>query len=351
MDAAGAPHPVLFGFAEGGQIAALFAAQHPDRVAGLMTYGMWPYVREDEIEAWESWIAWATERWGSLEVAIGTAREVQPSRADDLAFVEWIARLHRGSLSPGTIEPLMRTDMALDVRDVLPTISVPTMVMHRERDSSVDASFLATVADLIPEARHVVLPGVDHWISADPQAPMFDAIQAFLQEIDGHRISASRRLATVMFTDIVGSTERSAELGDTAWSRLLTEHHDRIRGALAGHGGREIATEGDGFFATFDGPAAATRCAIDAVGSIREIGLQIRAGIHTGEVETIDGEIGGLGVAIGARVAALAGPSEVLVSQTVKDLVAGSGLRFEDAGEHELKGVPDRWRLYRVVDA
>jgi class 3 adenylate cyclase len=178
---------------------------------------------------------------------------------------------------------------------------------------------------------------------------MFEAIAAFIAERGGHRAPPTRKLATVLFTDIVGSTERSAELGDTGWKALLERHHATVRAQLGRHGGREISTAGDGFFATFDGPAAAARCGLDAVTDVLALGLQIRAGIHTGEVESIDGEIGGLGVTIGARVGAAAGANEVLATSTVKDLAAGSGLVFDDAGEHELKGVPDRWHLYRVV--
>jgi class 3 adenylate cyclase len=178
---------------------------------------------------------------------------------------------------------------------------------------------------------------------------MFDAIESFIETLGGAKRTSTRRLATVLFTDIVGSTQRSAELGDLAWKQTLESCRRILRAALENHGGREISTAGDGFFATFDGPAAAARCAIQAAHDVRALDLEIRAGVHTGEVETIDAEIGGLGVTIGARIGALAGPSEVLASSTVKDLAAGSGLSFEDAGEHELKGVPDHWRLYRVV--
>ena len=203
-------------------------------------------------------------------------------------------------------------------------------------------------ARLIPGAQHVELPGTDHWYTAEPQEPMLDAIESYIETLGGAKRTSTRRLATVLFTDIVGSTQRSAELGDLAWKQPLEDHHRILRTALEHHGGREISTAGDGFFATFDGPAAAARCAIQAVHDVRTLDLEIRAGVHTGEVETIDAEIGGLGVTIGARIGALAGPSEVLASSTVKDLTAGSGLSFEDAGEHELKGVPDHWRLYRV---
>jgi class 3 adenylate cyclase/pimeloyl-ACP methyl ester carboxylesterase len=349
MDAVGADRPILFGFAEGGQIASLYAALHPERVRALVLYGMWPYIPDEERDAWEEYIRTAEARWGSIEVAIIDARSVEPSRADDAAYVEWISKIQRTALSPGAVRPLFEMSLLLDVRDVLPTISTPTLVMHRERDSATDVELLASVADLIPNAQHVVLPGEDHWITAEPQQPMFDAISDFLNEIGGVRTASTRRLATVLFTDIVASTERSAELGDIAWKDVLERHHAAVRSALAHHGGREISTAGDGFFATFDGPAAAARCALEVAANVAELGLEIRAGVHTGEVEMIDGEIGGLGVTIGARIGALAGPSEVLVSSTVNDLAAGSGLSFEDRGEHALKGVPGRWHLYRAT--
>jgi class 3 adenylate cyclase len=288
---------------------------------------------------------------GSLESAVHDAREVEPSRADESTYVEWIAKIQRTALSPGAVRPLFETGLALDVRDVLPTISVPTLVMHRERDSAADVDLLASVATMIPGAQHVVLPGWDHWVTAEPQEPMFEAIERFIAQLGDHRTTPTRRLATVLFTDIVASTQRAAELGDVAWKAALERHHAIVRAAIVHHGGREISTAGDGFFASFDGPAAAARCALQAAVGVRDIGLRIRAGVHTGEVETIDGEIGGLRVTIGARVGALAGPDEVLASSTVKDLSAGSGLSFQDAGEHELKGVPDRWRLYRVMPA
>lgn len=347
---AGASNPVLVGFAEGGQWSALYAAAHPDMVRALILYATWTHIPRSERPGWEHYLSWAPERWGSPEVAMMDAREVSPSRATDPRYVDWVARVQRGALSPGAVRPLYQVSVDLDVRSVLPTIQVPTLVMHRKHDSSwPDEALLSSAADLIPGARHVTLPGEDHWITGEPQEAMFDAIATFLDDLVGRQHASTRRLATVVFTDIVSSTERASELGDAAWAEALEAHHQLVREALARHGGREISTAGDGFYATFDGPAAATRSASEIAAAVRTLGLEIRAGVHTGEVEMIDDEIGGIGVTIGARVAALAGPSEVLVSSTVKDLTAGSGLVFEDAGEHELKGVPDRWRLYRVV--
>jgi class 3 adenylate cyclase len=349
LEAVGASKPILFGFAEGGQICALFAAMHPERIEALMTYAMWTHVRDEDRPAWEQWIEWASPRWGSAEQAISDAREVFPSKAGDEAYVALVGEVDRASLSPGAVRSLFEVSLGLDVRGVLPTITTPTLVMHREKDSAQPVELMQEAARLIPGAQHVELPGIDHWYTAEPQEPMFEAIGSFIDTLGGAKRTSTRRLATVLFTDIVGSTQRSAELGDFAWKQSLEDHHRILRAAIEHHGGREISTAGDGFFASFDGPAAAARCAIEAARDVRTLGLEIRTGVHTGEVETIDAEIGGLGVTIGARIGALAGSSEVLASSTVKDLAAGSGLAFEDRGEHELKGVPDRWRLYRVV--
>ena len=349
LDAAGASRPVILGFAEGGQIAALFAAMHPGRVHGLIVYGMWTHVPEESRPAWERYLEWAPPRWGSPEHAMRDIREMQSSRAGDPAYVAWVGRGQRAALSPGAVRPLFELSMALDVRDVLPTITVPTLVMHREHDSAYGVELLRSAAELIPGSRHVELPGADHWISAEPQSPMFDAIETFLDGLEGVTHEPTRRLATVLLTDMVGSTELAARLGDADWSSLKARHHEMIRSALERFGGREVDTAGDGFFATFDGPGRAVMCARTASGAVQELGIQIRAGVHVGEVELMGSGVGGIAVHVGARVAALAQPSEVLVTSTVKDLTAGSGLSFEDTGEHELKGVPDRWRLYRVV--
>ena len=350
LDSAGASRPVVFGFAEGGQISTLFTAMHPERVAGLITYAMWTHVRDEDRSGWEHYLQWAPPRWGSPEVAVNDVREMYPSRSGDAAYVAWVGQIQRAGLSPGAVRPLFELSLALDVRDVLPTITVPTLVMHRGLDSSGQPlELMRDAATLIPGAQHAELPGTDHWVTAEPQGPMFDAIEAFLDGLGAVTHTPTRRLATVLFTDIVESTRRSAQLGDVAWKQMLEDHHRILRANIDRHGGREISTAGDGFFATFDGPAAAARSAIDASREVRSLGLEIRAGVHTGEVEMIDAEIGGIGVTIGARISAMAGPSEVLASSTVKDLAAGSGLTFEDAGEHELKGVPDGWHLYRVA--
>jgi class 3 adenylate cyclase len=255
----------------------------------------------------------------------------------------------RRSVGPGDAVRLLRVDSETDITDVLPAIRAPTLVIHRTGSSEPveEARFLATS---VPGARLVELPGRNHGWMAPDQDEVLDEIERFLAQLRAEEAEFDRILATVLFTDIVGSTEWAAAHGDQAWQALAERHHAVVRGLLARYRGTEIDTAGDGFFATFDGPARAVRCGQVIRDAIQTLGIELRTGVHTGEVHSADGQVSGLAVNIGARVAALAGPSEVLVSQTVKDLTAGSGLAFEDAGEHELKGVPDRWRLYRVVD-
>ncbi len=259
----------------------------------------------------------------------------------------WISYT-RLAASPSSAEAVMRVSSDSDIREILPIVRTPTLVLHRVGDQIEPIEGARYVAGKMPNARLVELSGDDGipWIG-DVESVLAE-IRAFLGEELQHA-SSERRLATVLFTDIVGSTEHAAAIGDARWRDLLAAHHERARAQIARFMGREVDTAGDGFFATFDGPARAVRCAQAIIETVREIGLEIRAGCHTGEVELAGDEVAGVAVHIGARVAALAGPGEVLVSSTVKDLVAGSGLVFEDAGEHELKGVPDRWRLYRVV--
>jgi class 3 adenylate cyclase len=285
--------------------------------------------------------------WGR-EAAREDYEYAAPSLATDEQQVELWARYLSLSASPGSAIAVLGQWRDTDISAILPTIRVPTLVLIREeapRDLPKVATWLAAT---IPGAQLSVVPGRDLALWAGDVNALADEIEAF---VTGVRPSLMPQtvLATVLFTDIVGSTARQAALGDRAWRELLQEHHALVREQLGSHRGVEVDTAGDGFYATFDGPARAVRCALDISRAVRALGLEIRAGLHTGECELIDGKAGGLAVSIGARVAANAGPSQVLVSQTLKDLVAGAGLVFEDTGERELKGVPGRWRLFAVV--
>jgi class 3 adenylate cyclase/pimeloyl-ACP methyl ester carboxylesterase len=357
MDAAGSERAVIFGASEGGPMSILFAATYPERTIALIAYGASPryawapdYPGGWTDEQFDEYLVHVPDRWGTREMA---AQELAdwgaPSVADDPSVVEWFAAFMRMGGSPGSNIALERMNFQIDVRAVLPTIRVPTLVIHREGDRDITAPG-SYIADRIPGSKLVVLPGNDHipWFG-DAEAVLGE-LERFVNSVRDEEAELSRVLATVLFTDIVGSTARATALGDRAWRDLLERHHARVRTLIARYRGTEVDTAGDGFFATFDGPARAIRCAQAIANAVRPLGLEVRAGLHTGECEIIDGKVGGIAVVIGARVGALAGPSEVLVSQTVKDLVAGSGVAFESAGDHELKGVPDRWRVYRVVD-
>ena len=351
MDAAGSDSAVVFGGARAGTMSMLFAATHPDRTKALVLYAPvaktvstpdFPYGKSPEEQQWffDKFVR---------EVGTGLNLQLQgPSLAGDERFVSWWARFERLVASPSAYEELGRIFTDVDVREVLPAIHVPTLVIHRDGDRIVLQRQARYVAEQIEGARLVELPGDDHLPFIGDADAILDEVEAF---VTGARPAprVDRVLATVLFTDIVGSTERQARLGDRAWKELMERHHAVVRDQLERFRGREQDTAGDGFFARFDGPAQAIRCAQEIATAVQPLGIEVRGGVHTGECELVEGKCGGLSVSIGARVMAHAGPSEVLVSQTVKDLVAGSGLALEDAGEHELKGVPDRWRLYRVV--
>ena len=270
-----------------------------------------------------------------------------PSIANDERIRRAWARYERSAATPGSTKAIVRLIYESDVRDVLPAIRVPTLVIHRRDAVGFRVEHGRYLGEHIPDARYVELPGIDNLIWAGDQDAMVAEIQAF---VTGVRPATEPRrvLATVLFTDIVGSTERAAELGDVRWQALLADHNRVVRRQLERFGGLEIKVVGDGFLATFDGPARAVRCAIAIRDEVRELGLEIRAGIHVGEIEVLPDDIAGLAVHLGARVSALAGPGEVLVSSTVKDLVVGSGIAFEDRGSHVLKGVPGEWRLFAV---
>jgi class 3 adenylate cyclase len=355
MDAAGSERAFVFGISEGGCMACVFAATYPDRTRGLLMWGTMPrWVQTDDFpwgfERGEHAriVAEMAEHGMTIEYLTGKGAGMTHATDEELAVA---LRYCRAAASPTQMAALERMNQDMDIRDILPTIRVPTLVLNRVADPVAPIEAVRYMAERIPEARLVEFPGDTHGFSAEEGD---EEINAQIEEfVTGERPvpRIDRVLTTVLFTDIVGSTERAAELGDRAWRQLLAQHHHLVRAELDRFQGREIDTAGDGFFATFDGPARAARCAQAIVAAVRPLGLEIRAGAHTGEVELLGGELGGLAVHVGARIAAAAGPSEVWTSSTVKDLTAGSGLTFEDAGEHELKGVPDRWHLYRVVNA
>ena len=359
MDAAGVERAAVMGASEGGPLAALFAATYPERTLGLILWSSsprftrapgfpWGPTREEHLADADDLAA----RWGTTELVRELAGS--PDLAEDKDRVERLARWMRLSASPGAVRQNELMNLEIDVRDVVPSIRVPTLVMHRTGDQDVPVEAGRWLAEHIPAARFVEFPGSSHVVAADP-APVERELRAFLAAVsvdaEIERAEPESVLATVLFTDIVGSTAKAAELGDRDWRELLERHHALIRSELARFRGREIDTAGDGFFAAFDGPARAIRCGRAVTEAVRELGLEIRAGLHTGECEVMNGKIGGIAVHIGARVAAEARPGEVLVSQTVRDLVAGSGLAFEERGVAELKGVPGEWRLYAVTAA
>jgi class 3 adenylate cyclase len=270
------------------------------------------------------------------------------SRADDPAFRDWVARYFRLGATPKAAATLLRMNTLMDTRSILPTIQVPTLCIYRTEDTDVRIEEGRWIASQIPNAKLVELPGDSHFFWIEDPTPMIDEIEEF---VTGHRETArpERALATVVFTDIVGSTERAAELGDRGWRALLERHNSTIRRQIERYRGQERGTAGDGFLATFDGPARGVRAARAIRDAVRPLGLEVRAGVHTGEVELVGDDIAGMGVHIGARIAALAGPGQVFVSRTVRDLVVGSELMFEERGSHPLKGVPGDWEIYEAV--
>jgi len=347
LDAVGADRATLVGMGEGGQTCALFAATYPERTealalvntpARLVRADDYPYgIPEDE---WRAQLRTIRERWGLRDYFEEQARAIDPDA--DQEFIDWYVTCQRFCASPGAALTFQRVYGETDLREILPTIRVPTLVLYRRamRDQILD------LARRIKGARALEIEGEGFGA--------FEAVtrevEAFLSDKEAEPVPDTV-LATVMFTDIVGSTERAARLGDRAWRDLLEDHHIAVRRELARFRGQELDTAGDGFFAVFDGPARAISCARAIVGAVGELDLEVRAGVHTGECELQDGKVTGIAVNIGARVAATAGPGEVLVSGTVKDLVAGSGLEFEERGLHELKGVPGEWQLYTARPA
>jgi class 3 adenylate cyclase len=356
MDAAGSERAALLGASEGGPMCALFAATYPERVRSLVMYGSYARGLPEGDYPWAA-TRWTTspddleatlellgETWGEPEELLGFWG---PSIAEQEHYRQWWARYLRMSASPAAAAALTLMNHHVDIRPVLPTIRVPTLVLHRAEDSLNLAAGSRYMADRIPGARYVELAGEDHlWFFGDQDA-LLDEIEQFLTGTRQVR-APDRVLATVMFTDIVGSTERAAELGDERWRELLGSYEALVRAELERFRGREIKMLGDGVLATFDGPARAIRCARTISEKVRALGIEIRAGLHTGECEMRNGDVGGIAVHTGARVSATAASGEVLVSNTVKDLVAGSGIEFQDRGLHQLKGVPGEWRLFAV---
>jgi class 3 adenylate cyclase/pimeloyl-ACP methyl ester carboxylesterase len=349
MDAAGSERAAVFAQLEAGAMATLFAATHPERATALVLYEAmprmawapdydWPLTREER----EAFIAnGGLVNWGDGSRLVGLA----PKSSQNPRLREWFARLERLAASPGTAAKLMLMNAEIDVRAVLPTITVPTLVLHRADDRFVDIRHSRYLAEHIPGARYVELPGDEAITFGAGAGPLLDEIEEFLTG-ERHPTDAERILATVMFSDIVDSTQRAAELGDRRWRDLLAAIEDAVDRELSRFRGRAVKSMGDGFLATFDGPARGIRCAAAIRDVARsQLGLEVRSGLHTGEIELIGDDVGGIAVHIGARVGAAAGPGEVLVSGTIKDLVVGSGIAFEDRGERELRGVPGSWRL------
>ncbi len=348
MDAVGSERAALMGISEGGSMCALFAATYPERTTALVLYAANARHPAHDLTAEQLQpILDAFERsWGQ-----GMAWPMwAPSRADDPQLKEWGARFERLGGSPGAAVALFRMAAAIDIRKVLPAIRVPTLILHRTGDQAVPVMDSRYMAEHIRGAKYVELPGVDHLPFVGDADAILDEIQEFLTGVRPTP-EPDRMLATVLFTDIVGSTQRAAELGDRRWRDLLDSYYALSRRELGRFRGREIKTMGDGFLATFDGPARGIRCACAVSDSVGQLGLAIRAGLHTGECEMMGEDVGGIAVHIGARVATEAAAGEVLVSSTVKDLVAGSGIAFEDRGSHALKGVPEEWRLFAVERA
>jgi class 3 adenylate cyclase len=358
MDAAGVERVALFGWGTGGAPSALFfAATYPERTIAVCTdpeilerrVPGYPWGWDEEQE--ETDTAEMVKAWGDDEEMAKFGFGDRPEDAPrDPEFKRWQGRNARFAATPGAAAAFSRMWYETDVRDILSAVSSPTLVFYRADASGHTAEEHARyLSERVAGSRVVGIPGTAVVVWAEDPEPLVSEIESFLASVTEEEADFDRVLTTVLFTDIVGSTETASRLRDRRWTELVEQHHRTVRALLARYRGHEIDTAGDGFFASFDGPARAVRCAQALVHAVESIGLQIRAGIHTGEIRALDGKIGGIAVNIGARVGGLAAPSEVLVSQTVKDLVAGSDLAFEDVGARELKGIPDQWRLYRAV--
>jgi class 3 adenylate cyclase len=353
LDEVGSDRAALFGVSEGGPMSLLYAATYPERTSALILYGSY---------AKRSWapdypFGWKNEQWQrvleNIERNWGTPQGINiemwaPSLAQDPSASERMASYFRAAASPGAAAAIMKMNREIDVRHVLSAIRTPTLILHRVGDRVSEIEHARIMAHGIPDAKLVELPGIDHTFWVNDNGALLGQIEQFLTG-KRHAYESERVLATVLFTDIVGSTEQAVALGDNSWRELLTAFYAKVREVIRNFRGREINTAGDGFFAAFDGPARAIRCAGAIREAVRSLGLEVRCGLHTGECELVGEDLAGIAVHIGARVAALAAPGEVLVSQTVRDLVAGSGLSFEEHGVHTLKGVPSEWRLFQAI--
>ncbi|MEH2512809.1 class 3 adenylate cyclase [Nitrobacteraceae bacterium AZCC 1564] len=353
LDTVGSKSAALMGVSEGGPMSLLYAATFPERTSALVLYGS--YAKR----AWspDYTFGWTDERWKivleHIEHHWGTPLGISatmwaPSIANDHHAAERLAAYFRASASPGAAAAIMKMNREIDVRHILPVTRVPTLIVHRAGDRVIDLKHARYMASHIPGAKLVELPGEDHMPWFGDQATVLDEVEQFLTG-RRHAYEPDRVLATVLFADIVDSTAQAAALGDSSWRELRNAFYARIRRVLEQYRGREINTSGDGLLAAFDGPARAVRCATAIRDTVRSLNLEVRCGLHTGECEVVGNDIAGIAVHTGARVAELAAPGEVLVSQTVCDLVAGSGLAFEDGGTYKLKGVPNEWRLFRAL--
>jgi class 3 adenylate cyclase len=353
LDAVGSSSAAIFGISQAGPMAILFAASYPERTRAIVLYGSYASPRRREGYPWGRSAEWMDEFDRQVDRDWGSGvflAQMAPSRLADEPFRRWWGKYERLSHAPGNALAYFRMNALIDVRAILPSIQVPALVLQRREDVYRDPGNARYLAAHVPGAKLVELDGIDHLPYLGDADAILDEVQEFLTGVRPPP-ERDRVLATVLFTDIVGSTEHASAIGDHAWKELLERHHALVREELSRYRGREIDTAGDGFLATFDGPARAVRCAVAIIRAMPDIGLEVRAGVHTGEVELMGTGVGGIAVHIGARVAGLAGRGEVLVSGTVRDLVAGSGIEFTDRGEASLKGVPGQWRLFSVSAA
>ena len=346
LDAVGSERVVLLGLAHGAALCSVFAATYPERTGGLALWSpTWVLVGRADEAAIREQADRIESSWGTHAMAREIAAEAAPSRVGDEEFVQWLLDDQRATGSAADARAQWELVATTNIDAILPTIHVPSAVFWRAGAAAAAPYF----ADRIPGAQSTELPGDDHVLISTDWQRALAAMEQFVEDLDDVVPKSDRVLATVLFSDIVGSTERATSVGDAAWRSLVDRHHASVRREIARHRGREIDTAGDGFFATFDGPARAIRCAVAMREALAELDLDVRIGLHAGECERVGSGLRGVAVNIGARIGSLARSGEVLVSSTVRDLVAGSGITFEDAGSHELKGIPDPWRVYRVA--